>query len=260
MSNTSVDPSLINWAADSSKRAQDFHLQHALYDILNTKDTISMLSLPAASWAFERGLAANLPTKTFRFYGVEKNVKVWGAMCYTARKANESRYHKAAETEFVPANKPGSTWAYLNSGQSSKVDIAYLDWMGTWARDKEEELALLIKKTKPEKLVFTVALGRGQPGINNMLADVLSRLRGPDAARYMELVENHSIHCALDPKSVSGMKMRAIPCRAEDIVYANKCVESVKFERGRVYDSVTKTGRLSVNPEAFYMFNIKYKD
>jgi hypothetical protein len=132
---------------------------------------ISVLSLPAAEWAWEKGFMSAFPEKRFKFVGVESNEEVYRKMVKNAISLKEDSKVRRRARFYYP-EKAMDMLSFLRFYTGLKSDFIYLDWMGTWANDKEEQLDLIFqhKMFYPGCfLSITISLGRGQTKTNQKL-------------------------------------------------------------------------------------------
>ncbi len=240
----SIDPSLVDWSTSRSKRNQDSKIIQFMLPTLiaNQGQSIRVLCFPAAGWLFEQALIEAFPTTKFTFVGVEQNEKVYTASLAKAKALGSVYNHCTFILNYQGVGE-------LLSGSQVAFDIAYLDYMGTWSREKQGDLRTMFHRdllTCGGTLVMTLALNRGSLVTNDKLAQAayLAEIMEQD---YMSMVERDVTRCQLAEGSVSHMKISGIPA----IVQQMAAMESTILNHAgcTVYDSVSKVGRHHVTPE-----------
>ena len=127
-------------------------------------DRVSMLTLPAADWAYERYLLSTHPDLHWAFVGLERDAEIAANMETTgARVLNEDG------TPAVCHARHASTTDFLEY-DNTRFDIVYFDYMGTWSQAKERDIKLLCQ-TPPGIYACTIALNRGSSLTNSMLEE-----------------------------------------------------------------------------------------
>jgi hypothetical protein len=174
MATVRADPGAADWSSGTarSKRVAD----QGLYDVIlaaaggSGAEHLAVLSLPAAGWVWERGLALaaaeTLPGLELTMVGVERDAAVHKRM-WMGR-----RGRRGGRASLIAAGEPCSAEDVLSGavhvrGAPDAFDVVYLDWMGTWSLAKEVELLALFDggRLAPGGLVITtVMLGRGHYG------------------------------------------------------------------------------------------------
>lgn len=164
MTDTSTDPTLINWERRQSKRAQDATLGALLAPFLLTKEegaAVRMLSLPAAHWAFEQFLLATYPELRWEFVGLEEDYTVWRRM----QRASLFVLNADGANAVCQAVR-NTTSGYLDAHWYFPWDIVYFDYMGTWSAAKEKDVITLAQRQTPNVFACTISLSRGRPETN----------------------------------------------------------------------------------------------
>jgi hypothetical protein len=127
------------------------------------KKRIRVLSTPAAGWLWEIGMTDMFPAARFDFVGIERDARV-----HDATRRNAAKIRKRSQSSFVCCAKPLDSAFYTKSvwpalGEDP-YDMVYLDWMGSWTRDKLDELRSVCTSgilRRGGYLRFTVGLTRG---------------------------------------------------------------------------------------------------
>lgn len=175
MADNSVAPSKIDWGCNTAKREADITLFRAIaYDLLllsasrGEKAAINVLSFPGPDWFWEKGLCDAFQRRRFRFTGIERDVEVWKKL---------KRGAAADPAKFRMCEKPCSFAEFVGarSARSKPFDLVYLDWMGTWSKEKKKDLDILFDKQLlgvGGLLTLTLSLRRGQPETNDELHDL----------------------------------------------------------------------------------------
>lgn len=89
-------------------------------------------------------------------------------------------------------------------------DLVYLDYLGTWARAKVEDVEFLLHRVNFSGLVITCNLKRGHATVNERLGyeqNFLPLLQ----ENYLSLVRLDVSHCRVEPGMVVYDKMGGIP-------------------------------------------------
>lgn len=218
----STDPKLINWATRQAKRAQDPALGALmapyLLEELDRTD-VSMLTLPAADWAYEQYLLNTHPDLTWAFAGIEKDPAIAMSM-----EAKGRRLVNANGTSAVHHSKNMTTTEYLKK-HDTRFDIVYFDYMGTWSQKKEADLRLLCRRP-PGLYACTIALNRGSRSTNSTLEECSAAGR-----RHLEWIQDKTGRYQAEPHyKITGTPARIISVFNEEGVFAT-------MVGGFVYDS-----------------------
>ena len=161
--NSTIDPNNIAWEINNAKRHNDLRIYNALkYDFIKKKH-INCLSFPAKNWFFEKGMAMSfMDGCTFMFDGIERNIKVLNESMYTKKKKTiDNATYKFNNMNPISAHK-----YFIQYSGPTKYDFIYLDWMGTWSKEKKKELESMFVSDilkKNSYFGFTIMLSRGQP-------------------------------------------------------------------------------------------------
>jgi len=167
-----IDPALIDWRANTSKRAADLMLfRNLAFDLhklhnQNSGKTLRILSLPAASWSWEQCLKETFSPIRFSFLGLEKNRKVW---------QKGSRLKGIGPMRMFRLPVSFHEYASQHFRKGRPFDVVYLDWMGTWSKEKKKDIEVLLKHgllAAGGVLILTVSLRRGYPETNDELSDL----------------------------------------------------------------------------------------
>jgi len=164
---TSVSASQIDWALNKEKALDR---ENTIGEIIHTlarpngrrKRTFDVLSLPGRKWIFERAMADIMNTAKFTFYGLDFDEKEFVVAKQLAGRL--SKIHDNAVFKMATRKKT-SVGDYLYTKPSTKFDIVYLDWMGTWSQKKKEAITFMFDCgiLKPDShLAMTFGYPRGQ--------------------------------------------------------------------------------------------------
>lgn len=241
--NTSISPNDISWEGNSAKRTADQTMYRAMaFDVQRMRapgssDGIRVLSFPGPTWLWEQGLAEAFPSARFAFYGIEQDEVVWHKLAQMAA---------LLSGDYNMLNGPATFQDYAKAHQkaSSPFDVIYLDWMGTWSREKKADLNSMFASgmlAVGGVLVLTLSLRRGRPETMDELHDMSYSL---PMAFYDARGED---------KYVSNVKVRGIP---------HWVVETAEDEYGiklrplmaSVYYSTTGIGANHTQPQLQLMF------
>lgn len=168
----SVNPVDILWSGNSAKRAADDTMYRAMaFDLLNLqrggKRRLRVLSFPAQTWAWEQRLEETFPQLQMEFIGLERDVSVF-------RKTK--KFAAGFSKRYAMTDKPCDFQSFAaNNRLRRPFDIVYLDWMGTWSREKKDDISALFKGEMLSVgglLIVTVSLRRGRPETIEELTDL----------------------------------------------------------------------------------------
>ena len=222
-----VDPASVRWDQNSTKRDSDLTVFRAMaFDILHQtksrKGPLRVLSFPGDRWLWEQNLDSTFDEHKFKFTGLERNTVVHRRSAKLCG-GLPARYRLMPKTSLIE---------YLQSpeGRKSEFDIVYLDWMGTWSRDKKKDLAALLEGKCSVAvgglLLLTLSLRRGYPETISELEDLSYDLpltfydaRGND--RYVSNLKVRGIPhwVQLEAEKSYGVKMRPIMAH----IYYSRC-------------------------------------
>lgn len=156
----SIDPALVDWELNTSKREADTVAFRAMaYDLLKARRPARVLSLPGATWCWELSLSEAFPSLKFNFTGIERDARIH-------RKAKKMADAMPARYRMHPVPADFAEFAAGLDGRHRPFDVVFLDWMGTWSREKKADLELLMSKgvlAVGGVLLLTVSLRRGRP-------------------------------------------------------------------------------------------------
>ena len=168
MNNHYADPASNNWKKNKdSKRRNDEKLYSLIESFTPKNKRLHVLSFPANGWCFESGLSERI-TIPLSFTGLEKNDIVFGKAASTAKKLQKS-FPNNWYTLYNTTSKN-----FLDT-TSTRYDVVYLDWMGTWSTEKRDDLITIFKRrvlSKQALLMFTIWQVRG----NGKEMDVLDTM------------------------------------------------------------------------------------
>lgn len=170
MANQTVDPAALNWFNRAAKRHADELSFRAMAHWIVNKKSASVLSLPASDWIWERQYVDNFPDAKVQFLGLEQNEEVWDRMGWAATKLNQLNDRH----EFITTDAPCSFMDFARH-TDRKFDVIYLDWMGTWSKDKLKQINIMFDKDmlKNDSIFrLTLGLNRGHPKSWEDLGDV----------------------------------------------------------------------------------------
>jgi len=163
-----------DWSSRKNKRDNDAVINIRIKPLLNSKEEISMVTLPGPKFIFEEQLIKNNPDNKFVILGVERDE-------YNNKLANEKsielmRKYRNCEVAVAP---PGLDFRSIISRQyncstpafSNEVvwDVIYADYMGTWNPQSLEDIEIIFnsKNNVLNKLgifISTYMLARGAGG------------------------------------------------------------------------------------------------
>jgi hypothetical protein len=204
MNNQSIDPKTIAWNANTAKREADRTIYRAMaYDLAQQSrksgKRLRALTFPAKTWAWELGLTECYPDIRLEFVGLEQDPTI-----YKATKRFASGFPKT----FAMSEKPMPFRSFAEQERRKKpFDIVYLDWMGTWSKEKKNDISAMFHNQMLAVgglLLITVSLRRGQPRTLEELADLSYDL---PLAFYDARGED---------KYASNLKVRGIPHWIQD--------------------------------------------
>ena len=237
----SIAPNDISWVGNTAKRVADQTMYRAMaFDIQRmrkprSRKDIRVLSFPGPTWMWEQGLADAFPTSHFAFLGVEQDKQVWRKLASRPMPGNYKMIKEAATFK---------SYAQAHQQDSSHFDVIYLDWMGTWSRDKKADLGSMFAGgmlAVGGVLVLTLSLRRGRPETMDELHDMAYDL---PLAFYDARGED---------KYVSNIKVRGIPhwvvATAEDEYHIK-----LRPLMASVYYSTTGVGAKQTQPQLQLMF------
>lgn len=102
-------------------------------------------------------------------------------MRFTGLEQDPEVYRKSAKVAaglpaaFRSLDQPTAFLDFATSGKKKEFDMIYLDWMGTWSRDKKADIQALFSRRMLAiggLLLVTVSLRRGFPDTNAELSDL----------------------------------------------------------------------------------------
>lgn len=200
------------------------------------RSRIRVLSFPGPAWRWESGLSEAFPSVDFSFTGIEQDTGVWRQL----RKCTSvmPRHYAALE-------RPMSFLDYARARRrnSAPFGVVYLDWMGTWSRDKKKDLDQLFlgrMLSVGGVLVLTLSLRRGRPETMSELQDISHDL---PLAFYDARGEG---------KYFSNIKVRGIPHWV--VVEAEHHGIKLRPIMASVYYSETGAGNCQTQPQLQLMF------
>ena len=122
----------------------------------------SVLSLPAENWNWEMMVAAAYPEIRFTFYGAELNPVRHRAALDKAARLNAKTNN--INCILLPCADLTDLLAEGGHIPDHSVDLAYLDWMGTWGTSKRQQIMMVCARyLKPDnaKIMTTLSNCRG---------------------------------------------------------------------------------------------------
>ncbi len=246
MATKNANPADLNWFKRAAKRHADELCFRAMGPWVSSAPNgmISrILTLPAGNWLWEKMFTDVFPHRKLVFTGIEQNDKVFAEM----KKMGGRLSALSADHTFEAFQKPISFAEYMKFWKTfdgGKFDMIYLDWMGTWGKDKYAQIEQIFEQdmlTKDSLLRFTIGLNRGHPKAWADLNDVA----------------DDSFHI-VDIRGGGGplpkWKMHGIPALIETVGadYGRK----VKMVTAHVYSSYHDGNRAAV-PEVSFLFRVK---
>jgi hypothetical protein len=223
MCNTSVNAGEIDWENRVSKRTQDPKLDRLLQPYLKNLDTVSMLSLPARTWAFEQSLATTRPCVNWAFTGLEKDPELFERMRKFMRWPSEAEVVTHAfnqtTTEFLLEQESSNTGIFWN--------VVYFDYMGTWSREKEVDVRILARNRMCDVFMCTISLSRGSRPTNDLVKEYNESL----GQTYLSFIEDDTGRHGDPPY----YKIGGVPARIVDLFEDSGC--HARLMGGLVYDS-----------------------
>ena len=177
MSHSSVDPRRVDWAITENKRKNDALIRQFLIANIPTKRPFRMLTFPAGQALMEQNLLAAFTGLPVEITGIERNHDIFRALKRTAKHLEET----CPKVKFNLQHGPGSFKNYLRNqtvrcDTSDMFDFIYPDYMGTWSREKREDIALIFEKKLLRDggfLTLTLMTARGRPETIDELQDFI---------------------------------------------------------------------------------------
>lgn len=153
----------ISWKQRTDKRMNDLFLNKYFIPIMRSKQEVNVLSMPAARWLWERSLIDFFPDNKFKFLGVERNPEIYSLAKSTAYQLN---YQNKKRARFSMAKSVGQLGEAIKRAdgtgipEDSVFDIIYADYMGTWTRDKLDDIHAIYSNNYncPRKSTFVMTL------------------------------------------------------------------------------------------------------
>lgn len=239
----SVSPNNISWGANTSKREADQTMYRAMaFDIqrmrpASARKTIRVLSFPGPTWLWEQGLEEAFPSARFEFVGVEQDPRVWKRLAKMAAGL-------PGNYKMFPQATTFRSYVQSRRRNSTAFDVVYLDWMGTWSRDKKADLESMFADNTLAVggvLVLTLSLRRGRPETMDELHDLSYDLplafydaRGED--KYVSSIKVRGIPHWVEAAAMDGYRIKLRPIMAS------------------VYYSHTGVGAKQTQPQLQLMF------
>lgn len=168
----SMNPDEILWNGNNAKRAADDTMYRAMaFDLMalarNPRQRLRVLSFPAQTWAWEQRLEENFPQIPMEFLGLERDAAVF---------KKTKKFAAGFSKRYALTEKPCDFKSFAETNRRRRpFDVIYLDWMGTWSREKKEDISALFKGDMLAVgglLIITVSLRRGRPETMEELADL----------------------------------------------------------------------------------------
>lgn len=171
MATESVTASDLVWGTRFAKRHADEIAFRAMAPWVRSKVRgMDVLSFPAEEWLWERAFSALFPWGKVRFFGIEQDPAVYAKM------ADVEGRQLYPDHRLVPVgNISFAEYVDLQSSESPKYDMIYLDWLGTWCADKYDQIVAMLQSDMlaPDSMFrFTVSMNRGKPEKWSELAEV----------------------------------------------------------------------------------------
>jgi hypothetical protein len=167
-----VDPSRIAWGLNTSKRLADAMLYRSMaFDLMRQyrrmKKRLRILSFPAQTWVWEQALASDFPDVKMEFLGLERDPRIH---------KKTAKFGEALPQHFKMTAGPVDFRSFADlTTRRRPYDVIYLDWMGTWSKEKKEDIAAMFRNellAVGGMLLLTVSLRRGRPETMDELTDL----------------------------------------------------------------------------------------
>lgn len=235
----------MNWFKRAAKRHADELCFRAMGPWVSSAPNgliFRILSLPAGNWLWEKMFTEVFPHRRLLFTGIEQNNKVHGEMKKVGGRLNALSLGHV----YQPFPKPISFADYVKHWEKRDgvtFDMIYLDWMGTWGKDKLAQIEQIFEQdmlTKDALLRFTIGLNRGHPKAWADLHDVEDSF--------------HIVDIRGGGGPLPKWKMHGIPALVETV--GADFGRKVKMVTAHVYSSYHDGNRSAV-PEVSFLFRVK---
>lgn len=170
-----VPPERVTWLAREQKRETDGEIAEIICRALKDNGEAHCLTFPARDWIQERELSVRRPDVKFVFHGVEQNRLVYRAAyrraISLAPEISNANFMMEHCTLIKFLGKLNSAW------RSSKYDLVYPDWMGTWTQAKGDEIEQMFTRRIFKASAFlrvSMMLARGRPESMSLLQEFAS--------------------------------------------------------------------------------------
>ena len=163
MANESANPAKLKWMNRVAKRHADEINFRPMAPWVIGKGRRKILSLPAETFEWEKAYAAMFPDNSADFYGLEEVAPLHRRMkAYAKTLVSDKNYRYEAIGKPMKALEFMNLWPAL---QEKPFNMIYLDWMGTWGRDKDAQIRAMFKNgllARHSLFRFTIGLARGR--------------------------------------------------------------------------------------------------
>jgi hypothetical protein len=246
MATKNANPEDLNWFKRAAKRHADelcFRAMGPWVTKAPRKQVRSVLSLPAGNWLWERMLADVFPQHRFLFNGIEQNEKVFDVVQSMGVKLNQLYDNHT----FRSFERPISFSDYVKIWSESRAvsfDMIYLDWMGTWGRDKCDQIDQIFNEdmlAEDSLLRITIGLNRGNPKSWSELSEV-------------EYADFHIVDIRGGGSPLPKWKVHGIPALIEAI--GSDYGRTVRLVTAHAYSSYHDGNRSAV-PEISFLFRVR---
>lgn len=242
----SIDPAAMKWAGNMCKRSQDEKLIRLMASVIEPLPVVRMMTLPAASWAFEDRLLSVFDDRRFLFTGVEQDPGAHHEMVCAAepRKSNPL-------AEYTTVH--GNTSVALTMSKEP-YDIIYFDYMGTWSQAKIADIHMIAEnRLATGMLVLTIMLRRGRPQTNDDVREFALNAR-KDWFGFMSV----ATRSPLPPHQISHQKILGVPEHVEHIFH--QAGASCRCCGGVVYDNWSHKAPNTYTTEMSVAFDLREPD
>jgi hypothetical protein len=176
------DPSLFDWGNNSlnlPKRVTDDQMifdmkNHPLGKEWNNK-TITMASLTAKCFTYEKMISKKFNTTKFKIHSIERDKKVHKNIIQTYFPSikNSNFYILSGSLQghdncqIIISSKPQSVYEFFSKPTFDLIDYINLDYMGTMSKEKEQDIIQLFRSNNLNKELFISFTILGTRGHNN---------------------------------------------------------------------------------------------
>lgn len=199
----STPPEEFNWKTKHTKRECDGKIIQFFKDYLldqEHQNPVRVLSFPAGDWMWEDRVQYEFDHLNIHFTGVERDPYVYRKAAKSASKIKNGQLFNTDVAQVL--NQTKKPW-----------NIAYLDYMGTWSREKVAHMYALAQKDLCDVLIITIALCRGRP---ETMDSVFNLLRRSNTPKFFETIDNDT-RIIIQEESMSDAKIRGVPLHIHNI-------------------------------------------